>query len=86
MSNSNTPHQAGIHAFQLHDLLEATGWSMSYQDAQEELGLTDRQMEAAFLVLREAVNNRKKHRQLSERHRRLSGDLYPSPTHPIASA
>lgn len=56
---------AGVSAFQLYDLVTATNGDITYEQAQEELGLTDEEMAEAFHILKEAMELRQAHRRRS---------------------
>lgn len=56
---------AGVSAFQLYDLITATNGEITYEQAQEELGLTDEEMAEAFHILKEAMELRQAHRRRS---------------------
>lgn len=56
---------ACVSAFQLYDLVTATNGEITYEEAQEELGLTDEEMAEAFHILKEAMELRQAHRRRS---------------------
>ena len=57
------PRAAGVSAFQLYDLVTATNGKITYEQAQEELGLSDEEMAEAFHILKEAMELRQAHRR-----------------------
>ena len=63
MSDKTGTRRAGVQAFGLYDLVTATGGKVTYEEAQAELGLSDEEMREAFLIMKEAMLERRRRRR-----------------------